>query len=608
MLFALTISRSIEFLFPLLRLTIMVSDRTFPKGQEPVDLSRQAQKLHGLYGYNHGKHDVLWFLPPGSSVPTSFTPQGTWTLPLEKRNISSIKPEQSGFLKMGDRHQGHERLDVSGQWRMLYKRDGEPIKIYVKTPKGKLIDLVVDPDDTVDDIKTMVYQKEGFPKKEIRLNFKKKSLRDPKATVDDCGIKDRDVLDMEPMQVRVKDVDGKIHTFVVDPSDTVGDLKKQIERDEGTQVPEQRLFFGSDELKQNTPTLRKVGIKHRDLLQLKPMKVNVKTLDDDRLLTFNVKPTDIILSIKTKVESTEKIHVDDQRLVFKGRELNVPGSTLDDNGIKHNDTLNLEPMVIYVATPDRKTTLTLNVRPSDTIEDVKKQVKKKEGIPLKHQRLELNGRQLDDPQATLRINGIRHGDTLNLSPMRIHVRLPDSKRITLMGINPGDTIDRLKSMVDDREAIPPSDQRLFFADRLLNNGKSTLDECGIQHEDTLQLKKWPPPTSPKPVTIPKAAPVPVTPQRKGPEYTIGLSPWMDPFSSPTGYTPKKKKTREGTRSTGAGRLKNRYHTTFDGELHEMALYAKERHRLKKLDEQSIAGNTAESSMSGSDSTGARNKQ
>lgn len=560
----------------------------FPKGQEPKDL--REHNLHGTYGYNHGKHETLWFLPPGALAPSSFTPQGTWTFPVEKRDISSIEPEQAGFLKLGDRHKGRERLDVSGTWRLLYKRDGErqPLQIYVRTPKGKLIDLIVEPDDTIDKVKDMVKDREGSPKDEIRLNFQKKPLRDPNATLDDCGIQDQDVLDMEPMEVRVKDVDGKIHTFVVEPTDRIGSLKKQIEKKEGTPVPHQRLFFGSKHLNDNQPTLRDTGIKHRDTLQLEPMQVHVKTPDGDKTVTLNVRPTDTIQNIKKQVEQKENIPVPDQRMEFKGKKLDDPRTTLDDNGIRHGDTLNLTPMIVYVMTPDKKKLLTLVVKPTDTIQDVKGQVEHKEAIPIRHQRLEYNGRKLDDPRSTLRDNAIRHGDTLNLTPMKIHVRLPDGTKTITLQVKPEDTIGNVKEMIDDEENMAPADQRLFFTGKPLTDDRATLDDCGIQHEDTLDLKEKerppPPPVSPKPVVV--AKPAPVTP-KKGPEFTIGLSPWTDPFSSPTGYTPKKKKSRDGTRATGAGRLKNRYHTDFNSELHEIAVMAEQRHHLKVQDKKEI---------------------
>lgn len=633
---------------------------TFPSrlNKSPDDF---RGNVHGVYGHNHGMHDTLWFLPPKAAVPRSFTPRGIWTLPVQLRDDSPIAPNEAGFLNVGKAAKV-ESYDVPGTWRLLYKKDGEdgPMQIHVRTPRGRLIDLSVKPDDTIDQVKGMVQEEENIPSKnEIRLRFNDKPL-DDKPTLDESGIKDGDILDMEPMIIYVKDTKNKTHTLTVDPTDRVRDVKRQIEKKEGTPVDQQRLFFGPTELK-DSPTLRDCGIKHQDTLKLEPMQIHVKT-PEGKTVTLNVRPDDTIQDVKDKVEKKEKIPADQQRLTFRGKELDDPVSTLDDNNIKHGDTLNLEPMQIHVRLPNGKKKITLqkvkptdtirdikrrvenmenipsrdqrllfgskelddgptlkdynivhndtldlegmyiiikdwtgkkfklDVEPSDTIDSVKEQIKEKEGHPKKNQFLVFKGALLNDNH-TLTDCGIKHKDMLNLDRMKIYVRDWKDKTFTL-NVNPTDSVDSVKQQIEDLEGHPKDKQKLFFDKDPMDDPAKSLDDHNVKYKDTLDLKKVEPKIlSPKPLKA--TMETPITPAAKGPEYIVGISPWTDPFASPAGYSPKRKIDRDGTRATGAGRLKDRYHTDLKSELDELARMAEERHKLKKQEQEYLKNRNQE---------------
>lgn len=370
---------------------------------------------------------------------------------------------------------------------ILATKSGDKI-IINNTSSGQLFELDVDFTDSIEYIKEKIQFFKGLFLYQQRLAYAGILLEDG-YTLEDYLIPKDAILELALFQKKgnlifIKTNKEKYVPFEVQPTEKVSTFKNDVQKK--LDIPSDLLnLFYNCQLLEDEKTIQDYSISDESVLKMSlQMPVNmficVKALKGEKII-IDVQPIEKIESVREKIQKILKIPVDQQMLVFDGKQLEN-GHTLYDYSIINESIILMIPIVkrffdVFIWTPNGKE-IRINVEPTTKVKDVKLKIQEKEKFDIEKQRLFLDNKPLEN-ENSLEFYSIKNDIHLGFillsrNGMIIFIKMSKNKLMPLE-VEPTDSIDTLKAKINENEGFLLDQFKLYLDEKELENGKSIQD-------------------------------------------------------------------------------------------------------------------------------------
>ena len=290
------------------------------------------------------------------------------------------------------------------------------------------------------------------------------------------------------MKIHIKSLSNKVTTLDVQDTDTILNIKKNIQQKENIHYARQKLLFNGNELTDNK-TLIDYNIKNESTLQLilKSSTIFfVKTLTNKTIM-IKAQVSDSISYIKQEIKKNEDFPINKYCVIYKGKELDN-NKIIADYNIPKNSTLELALRILIQLKINifNGRTISLQVYTTEKICDIKQKIIEKEKISSDKISLYLGNSKLEESKI-LSDYGIQKDSTLELrQSMIIYIKGINENNNIMINVEPSDTIKIIKQKIKEKENISPDKFIIIYDGKELNDNK-TLFDYKIQKESILKF-------------------------------------------------------------------------------------------------------------------------